>query len=100
MGDIDADADHRRRRPGSFSFLNRLWHPTPRPPAFGKGTIIPQASAGCVSSVSVWLDRPLGARTDGPLTSRAPTQALVASCALMALAADHGGLYAAPGERR
>jgi hypothetical protein len=42
-----ADDDHERR---PDSFLNRFWHPTPRPPAFGKGKIIPQASAGFVWS--------------------------------------------------
>ena len=46
------DDDHERR---PDSLLDRFWHPTPRPPAFGKGKIIPETLAGCVCGVwRVW----------------------------------------------
>jgi hypothetical protein len=81
------------RRPDSF--LNSFWHPSPRPPAFGKGKVIPQASAGCVNV------RPTSASGLQQFTDHKmdPYQAVVASRTLMAVAVDHGGLYEALGSR-
>ena len=89
------DDDHERR---PDSLLNKFWHPAPRPPAFGKGKIIPQIYAGCVCRVPCAVFRSI-LNLVTQTTFFVFYQAVVADCTLMALAADHGGLYEAPRKR-